>query len=197
MREVKDLGGMKEMMRKVGRVLIHIFMVIVLVLTVVVNAAAVIGRPIADGFLGTYKVKSDKETMNKYLADGEEYANQTEAEGIVMVRNEEGTLPLSKDTKQVNVFGWASTAWLGSGSGSAQISGVETDFLKALNDYGISYNTELTDMYENFMAERPYSNALGTYSTQMCRLYEPPSMIRVIIRNRCWPMHRIIRIPRL
>lgn len=173
MKEVRDLGGMKEMMRKVGRVLIHILMVIVLVMTVAVNAAATVGRPVADGFLGTYKVKSDKETMSKYLADGEEYANQTEAEGIVMVQNEEGTLPLRKDTKQVNVFGWASTAWLGSGSGSAQISGVETDFLKALEDYGIGYNTELTDMYEEFMAERPYANALSTYSTQMCRLYEP------------------------
>lgn len=161
------------MMRKVGRVLIHILMVIVLVMTVAVNAAATVGRPVADGFLGTYKVKSDKETMSKYLADGEEYANQTEAEGIVMVQNEEETLPLRKDTKQVNVFGWASTAWLGSGSGSAQISGVETDFLKALEDYGIGYNTELTDMYEEFMAERPYANALSTYSTQMCRLYEP------------------------
>lgn len=173
MKEVRDLGGMKEMMRKVGRVLIHILMVIVLVMTVAVNAAATVGRPVADGFLGTYKVKSDKETMSKYLADGEEYANQTEAEGIVMVQNEEETLPLRKDTKQVNVFGWASTAWLGSGSGSAQISGVETDFLKALEDYGIGYNTELTDMYEEFMAERPYANALSTYSTQMCRLYEP------------------------
>lgn len=161
------------MLRKIGRIIVHILMVFVLVLTVAVNAVAVAARPIVDGYLGTYKVETNEENLKKYQENGENIANQIEAEGIVMVQNENNTLPLAKDNKKVNVFGWASTAWLGSGSGSAQINSVQTDFLGALKNYGISYNTELTDMYENFMAERPFANALGTYSTQMCRLYEP------------------------
>ena len=161
------------MLRKIGRIIIHILMVVVLVLTVVVNAAAVVGRPIADGYLGTYRVKTNEEKLKEYQEEGEEIADQIQGEGIVMVQNENETLPLSKDTKKVNVFGWASTAWLGSGSGSAQIAGVKTDFLKGLEEYGVSYNKELTDMYESFMAERPFANALATYSTQMSRLYEP------------------------
>lgn len=148
-------------------------MVFVLVLTVAVNVVAVAARPIVDGYLGTYKVETNEENLKKYQENGENIANQIEAEGIVMVQNENNTLPLAKDNKKVNVFGWASTAWLGLGSGSVQINSVQTDFLGALKNYGISYNTELTDMYEKLMAERPFSNALSTYSTQMCRLYEP------------------------
>lgn len=59
------------------------------------------------------------------------------------------------------------------GSGSAQIASVETDFIKALKDYGIAYNEEIIRMYESFLSERPFKNALSTYSTQMSRLYEP------------------------
>lgn len=152
------------MLRKIGRVIIHLLMVMVLLLTVVVNAAAAIGGPILDGYLGTYKVDTDEETLQNYLDRGEKLALQTEEEGIVLVQNQNDTLPLSEDTTKVNVFGWASTAWIGSGSGSAQIGSVKTDFLQALENYGIDYNTELTDMYENFLADRTYTNALGAYN---------------------------------
>ena len=161
------------MLRKIGRVIIHLLMVMVLLLTVVVNAAAAIGGPILDGYLGTYKVDTDEETLQNYLDRGEKLALQTEEEGIVLVQNQNDTLPLLEDTTKVNVFGWASTAWIGSGSGSAQIGSVKTDFLQALENYGIDYNTELTDMYENFLADRTYANALGAYNEQLCRLYEP------------------------
>lgn len=160
-------------MKKAGRVIIHILMVLVLVLTVVVNYALTAYKPMLSSFTKSYEQTGDAETLASYKEKGEEYANQVEAEGIVMLQNNDKTLPLSADVKQVNVFGWSSTAWLGSGSGSAEVSAVKTDLLKALSDYGISYNTELTDMYESFMSERPFARALSNYSNHMCRLYEP------------------------
>lgn len=103
------------MVRKIGRVLVHLFMVVLLVIGVVVNAAAVIAKPILDGFLGTYAADTKQEVLTAYYEEGEQLALQTQEEGIVLVRNENHMLPLSKEDVQVNVFGWAATDWLGSG----------------------------------------------------------------------------------
>lgn len=150
-----------------------ILVVIICILTIAINAIAPWGREALDGYYGIYAVKTDKEQMQKYLSMGEEIAFDVQAEGTVLVRNN-GLLPLAKnEVKKVNVFGWAATNWNPSGSGSAQTLKVETDFLKALKNYGIEYNSELTDMYEDFMTGNPYSNALHNYAEKTCRLYEP------------------------
>ncbi|MCI2207530.1 MAG: glycoside hydrolase family 3 C-terminal domain-containing protein, partial [Atopobiaceae bacterium] len=103
----------------------------------------------------------------------EDVAAQVEAESIVLLRNEGSTLPLSKDDTKVNVFGWASTDWLGGGSGSGGVKSVDTDLIKSLNDYGIETNTELTGMYEKFAGGRAYTSSLNSYPAQSSRLYEP------------------------
>ena len=158
-------------MKKKGLVK-NILMVIVCILTIVINAIAPWGREALDGFYGIYAVKTDKEKMNQYLEMGEEIAFQVQAEGSVLVQNN-GVLPLDKNVKQINVFGWASTNWLASGSGSAQTVGIETDFLAALEKAGYTYNKDLAKMYEKFMASNPYKDALHNYAEKTCRLYEP------------------------
>ncbi len=160
-------------MKKKGRMIKNILMVLVCVITVVINAIAPWGRESLDGYYGTYSVKTDKGIMNRYLDLGEQYAYDVQAEGTVLVRNE-GLLPLEKDAAaKVNIFGWAAADWHPSGSGSAKTLNAETDFLKALKNYGVEYNKELTDMYEDFMPYNPYHNALQSYAEQTCRLYEP------------------------
>ena len=103
----------------------------------------------------------------------EALAADVEAEGTVLVRNNDNTLPLAADNKKINVFGWASTAWLGGGSGSGGVSGVNTDLLAALTAYGVAYNTELTDMYKDFQDGREYTRTLSAWPEQSGRLYEP------------------------
>lgn len=150
----------------------NIVMVMICILTIVINAIAPWGREALDGFYGTYAVKTDKETMNTYLEMGEELAFQVQAEGTVLLQNN-GLLPLDKTVKNVNVFGWASTNWLASGSGSAQTIGIETDLLEAFEEAGFSYNKDLAKMYEKFMPSNPYKDALHNYAEKTCRLYEP------------------------
>lgn len=159
-------------MKKGKRIIINILMVIVCILTVVINAIAPWGREALDGYYGTYAVQTDTEKMEQYLEIGEEIAFDVQAEGTVLVQNN-GLLPLDEKVVKVNVFGWASTNWLASGSGSAQTLAINTDFLKALQNAGIEYNTELTEMYESFMAANPYKDALHNYAEKTCRLYEP------------------------
>lgn len=79
----------------------------------------------------------------------EQVAYQTEAEGIVLLKNENGCLPL--EGKQVNVFGAASVNpyYGGGGSGQTSSSGA-TDFYTALEKAGVSYNTELKNTYERW-----------------------------------------------
>lgn len=158
-------------MKKKGRTK-NILMVILCILTVVINAIAPWGREALDGFYGTYAVKTDKVQMEKYLKEGEEKAFDVQAEGTVLVQNN-GILPLAEDIKKVNVFGWASTNWLASGSGSAQTVGIETDLLDAFEKAGFSYNTDLSQMYEKFMSANPFKDTLHNYAEKTCRLYEP------------------------
>ncbi|MBQ3558275.1 MAG: glycoside hydrolase family 3 C-terminal domain-containing protein [Agathobacter sp.] len=160
-------------MKKGKRTIVNILMVIVCILTVVLNAIAPWGRDALDGYYGTYSVKTNQEKMTQYLKEGEEIAYDVQAEGTVLVQNN-GLLPMNeKEISKVNVFGWASTNWLASGSGSAQTLAIQTDLLDALRAEGISYNTELAKMYEEFMAANPYKDALHNYAEKTCRLYEP------------------------
>ena len=159
-------------MKKEKQKLVNVLMVIVCILTVVINAIAPWGRESLDGYYGTYSVHTDKNIMNAYLEQGEKFAYDVQAEGSVLVHNN-GVLPFSEEIEKVNVFGWAVADWHPSGSGSAKTLNAETDFLQALKNYGIEYNTELTDMYEKFMAYNPYHDALHSYAEQTCRLYEP------------------------
>lgn len=91
-------------------------------------------------------------------------------------------LPFSKDVDKVNVFGWSSTQWVASGSGSGQVAGKTTGLLDALVDYGVSYNEELTDMYKRYSSARPRSGngSLNSFADDYCQLVEPS------IQNRAW-----------
>ncbi len=163
-----------KVLKKIGRVIVNLFMVILLVLAVGLTAMSSTLNTMFSAFISPYSVSADEEKLNSYMEEGTEIAQQIEGEGLVLVQNENDTLPLSSDVTKVNVFGWAATDWLASGSGSAQIyGGASTDFLAALSAQGVEYNTDLTDMYESFLDTRPYQNALSTYSEQNSRLYEP------------------------
>lgn len=129
--------------------------------------------PMLGNFIGAASPQVDAADKAATLSAASELAKQVEAEGTVLVRNQGNTLPLSDSVKQVNVFGWASTAWLGGGSGSGGVSAVDVDFLQALSDYGIAYNTAITDMYKDFQKKREFVKTLNSWPEQSCRLYEP------------------------
>lgn len=155
--------------KKPGKVSL-VLMSILLVITLAANIVCGAMRETLDSFLGS------KPEMTKELTEkGQNLAKQIEEEGIVLLKNEENTLPLSKDVKKVNVFGWSATQWVVGGSGSGQCATTDVDFLAALKDYGIEYNEKLINMYKDFQKDRPYfsDGALHTYPEEFCRLYEP------------------------
>ena len=155
----------------VSAVLIAIFLVL--------NIACGIFAEYVTAFLCGYGTESEQLTAAR--AESAALAEQIVGEGAVLVQNENDTLPLDKtENARVNVFGWSSTQWVYGGSGSGQVQqpsdGSESvGLLEALEDYGIEYNTELTDIYRNYLGERPYlsTGALNSWSYQFSRLYEP------------------------
>lgn len=124
---------------------------------------------------GTFS-EASAEQIDDSLAKGKALADEIQGEGIVLVKNENGSLPLGA-IKKVNVFGWASTQWVYGGSGSGRCTNVDTDFLAALDQSGVEYNRSLTDMYRNFRSDRPFYNnmtgSLNSYNYEFSRLYEP------------------------
>ncbi len=77
-------------------------------------------------------------------------------EGIVLLKNEDNILPL-KDTKNLNVFGWASTnpCYGGTGSGSLSDAYETVSLLDGLKNAGYELNTELSDFYTEYRSDRP------------------------------------------
>lgn len=76
-------------------------------------------------------------------------------EGIVLLDND-GTLPMAKNSK-LNVFGWASTNPFYGGTGSGALSDAypTVTLLEGLKNAGFELNTELSDFYTSYRADRP------------------------------------------
>ena len=88
--------------------------------------------------------------------EAQELAVQIAREGIVLVENRNGFLPMASGDK-LNVFGWASTAacYGGAGSGGLNDAYEKVTPLQSLNDAGIETNTELSNFYVKYKDGRP------------------------------------------
>lgn len=168
-------GKAQEVRRRIAHAALGVGAVAVVVGLVAANVAMALLGDTIESFLGSDVVDVSPEEHEATMEAGRALAERIEGEGIVLVRNEGDALPLSAETRRVNVFGWASTQWVASGSGSGQVAGATQGILDALEAQGISYNAQLTDMYRGFYGERAYrgAGALNSRASEFCRLYEP------------------------
>lgn len=93
-----------------------------------------------------------EETSNESMA----MCLQIAEEGIVVMQNDDSVLPLGEGGK-LNVFGWSSTnpSYGGAGSGALNDAYPFVTLLDGLKQAGIQTNTELSDFYVDYCAERP------------------------------------------
>lgn len=109
-------------------------------------AVLMLASTVVMSFAASDKIKSGT------AQNAEKIAKQIEAEGIVMLKNEDGSLPLKN--KKVNVFGMGSVAFAIGGGGSGSVTSDNAiDFYAALKNAGIEYNTELLDVYKNYQSK--------------------------------------------
>ena len=153
---------------------------VLMVLTSILLVAAIVLTGVTGYFSSTLdnyftrrQIDTTDEKKQAIYAANTDLAIEIEGEGAVLLQNKDNTLPLSGDVTKVNVFGWASTAWLGGGSGSGQVIAVHVDLLGALKAKGISYNEDLANMYKDFQNGREFADTLNNPPEKTCILYEP------------------------
>ena len=97
---------------------------------------------------GTIEEKTSEEAT--------EFVKEIVEEGVVLAKNEENVLPVASGSK-LNVFGWASVnpCYGGTGSGALNDAYPTIDILQGLKDAGIETNTELSEFYTKYKADRP------------------------------------------
>ncbi|MCR5769944.1 MAG: glycoside hydrolase family 3 C-terminal domain-containing protein [Butyrivibrio sp.] len=96
-------------------------------------------------------------TISKETSDAAtEIAVQIGEEGIALLENDDNILPMASGDK-LNVFGWASINPIlgGAGSGALNDAYLTTDILQSLSEAGIETNSELTQFYTDYKADRP------------------------------------------
>lgn len=114
---------------------------------------SLIGRPQAVSSASeNVAFESDFDSKEEALAAANELNERVNEEGIVLLKNENGALPLKSGAK-VNVFGKSSVnlVYGGSGSGAGSTDGRKNLF-ESLDAVGIRYNTTLKSFYENSSA---------------------------------------------
>ncbi len=96
------------------------------------------------------------------IEESEEICLSIAEEGMVLLKNENGSLPLEKGTK-LNVFGWSSTnpVYGGTGSGSVSDAYEKIDIVTSLQDAGFEVNEELVNFYTSYADTRPSVGMMG------------------------------------
>ena len=123
--------------------------------------------------LSAYMNASKAEISADMVADSQEVIKEVGEEGLVLLKND-GLLPLGADVKKLNVFGWASSNTVFSGTGSAAAGDVNVEpvsILKSLADAGYETNADLTAFYAEYRADRPAISM----NNQDWTLPEPPA----------------------
>ena len=100
-------------------------------------------------------VLSDMGSLSQESVDNSrQVIEEVTGEGIVMTKNDDSFLPVAPE--RINVFGWASTNPIYGGTGSGTVdAATAVGILEGLENAGFETNSELSDMYTEYRADRP------------------------------------------
>ncbi|MBQ3086615.1 MAG: glycoside hydrolase family 3 protein [Clostridia bacterium] len=114
---------------------------------------------------------------DEVVAVSSELAVAIEQEGIVLLKNEDNSLPLAD--KKINVFGAASVVPLMGGAGSGAITTHDpVYFYEALDEAGIAYNTELMQLYDKNCGGQEIPRSSSTVLNNLVQLMFAKSSIQ-------------------
>lgn len=122
----------------------------------IVVAAVVINVMLAGALSNTLNVLlSDMGSLSQESVDNSRAViEEVTGEGIVMTKNDDSFLPIAPE--RINVFGWASTNPIYGGTGSGTVdTATAVGILEGLENAGFETNSELSDMYTEYRADRP------------------------------------------
>ncbi len=91
----------------------------------------------------------DYASGEEMLTASQQLAKQIEEEGIVLLKNENNTLPLQDGERNVSLFGRTSVDPIYTGAGSAATESTPVDYKTAFTQHGFAINETLFDFYAN------------------------------------------------
>lgn len=145
-----------------------------MLVTILVSVTYVIQyfEPNITPFLFGYGIDYDDPDTQLTAEQGKQLAIEIEANGAVLLKNENDSLPIVD--KKLNVFGWGGCdngfIYMGGGSGHGA-SYDETSLYKGLREAGFEINEELATAYNNLSFRRNSGYSLD--HSVIYRLYEP------------------------
>ena len=87
--------------------------------------------------------------------ESKELVEKIANEGVVLLKNDNDSLPISTDTK-LNIFGWGSTQPIYGGTGSGSVSEeTAVSLIQGIENAGFETNKELTKFYTDYRSDRP------------------------------------------
>lgn len=146
---------------------------LLLVITITANAAIVAFYDTINMYFSGSGATFESEDALSAKLHAKEVAVKLQEEGVVLLKNENNTLPLSStETKKLAVFGWDSygTVYGGTGSGSAKTDQAITLY-EALEAQGFELYKDLEAVYKKYKADRQAGLSVG--STDFT-IYETP-----------------------
>ena len=155
-------------MKKSKKFMIRSQAVIAAVLAVLITANSVCFGPLST----LISLAAGNGTVSEETAEeAKEVAQRVAEEGFVLLKNDNGALPLQTSTK-LNLFGWAASSPVYGGSGSGGINDLYeiVSLQKGMEDAGFEVNQELLDFYSAYTSDRPEMSI----QKQSWTLPEPP-----------------------
>lgn len=125
---------------------------IAVILTIIICANAILLGPLSN----IVSLAMGNGTLSdESIEVAEKAALEIAEEGVVLLENKDGSLPLK--TTNLNVFGWASTnpCYGGTGSGALNDNYEKVTLLQGLENSGFSLNSDLSEFYIEYRAEHP------------------------------------------
>ena len=131
--------------------------------------------------------KSAFATEADLLAHETEISRQIEAEGIVLVKNDQNALPLQKGAK-ISIFGQASTQFRYGGGGSGAIDETNVQSLKeAFTQEGFDVNETLWTMYQDSGLKIPKEVKPDDFSAEVEKSFAAYGDVAIFVFSR--PAH--------
>lgn len=165
------------------RVMLFAVIAVLVAVAIVANVVAMLFWDYLMTTFGTHNSNTDTETVSNALALGDELVQEIAEDSMVLLKNENGILPLSENDRKVNLFGYGSTdngfVYSGGGSGGTIINmdstpdsimqELKVTLAEAFEREGFEINKDLQKLYTDF------STYNATVERGTSTLYQPSS----------------------
>lgn len=163
------------------RIILSAVIAVLIAVAIIASAFAAAYWDYLMGAFGASNFNTDEETVSNALSLGDDLVQEIAEDSMVLLKNENETLPLAEDNRKINLFGYGATAngWVYSGGGSSgtiinidrasdeDLERITVSPQEAFEQEGFEVNADLMKVYTDF------SDYKATSERGITSLYQP------------------------